>query len=172
MGTRKSTRGTAWLGIDTSGSMGPKQLSVLEAEARAMCRRGVTVWILQGDTQLCRMEKFRAGASLTQFAGRGGTDFSFFFQKMGEVGMGVKPGFAAFYTDGWGGAHHWASQRKQLMGNAAWESAIAGSSGLVPGTRTPMLWLLTEDGQEPEHFRRLIKFGKVCVVPQAHKEDP
>ena len=158
------------VGIDVSGSMGTKQLEVIEPELRGMYNRGAAITLIQVDAAIQKKTLYRPGHSLMEVNGRGGTDFSPFLMDLRNYKGADRPGFAVFYTDGYGYLSGYLETLKSEMGKAKYDELIKRG-----GTRTPdgleLLWLLAEGTTSPEDFRRSVApFGRIAVLPAAKRK--
>lgn len=87
--------------VDTSGSMGEKQLMDAHNESFHIAKKIATdrVWLLHVDTDIHRCEQVRAAQIPTlPFKGRGGTDFRLAFQHL--VKLRPRPNLVIYITDG------------------------------------------------------------------------
>lgn len=147
-----------WFGVDTSGSMGGKQLELVDAELKGFSNRGATIQVLHVDATVQKKEIYDPRKGLTHFSGRGGTDFSPFLLELRTLPRHEQPSFAAFYTDGYGCITGYQQVLEQELGKEAWKAVCAKRP-----TRTPegieLLWILTPDGTGLDNFKRIVPFG-------------
>ena len=160
---------TVWVGIDVSGSMGKAQLCVIDSELRAMQQRGAELMILQIDAELKSKLPYDRRTGVTEFKGRGGTDFSPFLEEVDKLPRHERPSFAVFYTDGYGCISRYTAGLKKRIGDAAYRKAIEGCPTKAPNG-VEMLWLLAADSTTPEAFRKIVPFGAISVLPAPGKE--
>lgn len=127
-----------WM-IDTSGSMGAKELRCVDAELKEMHARGCSIYTMQIDAAVCgEPELYDGFASLEQFFGRGGTDFRPGFEAAME--MDPRPDYIVYFTDGYGTA-------------PTEESEI------------PTLWVLTSSGCSVQEFQeRVCSWGTAVQI--------
>jgi predicted metal-dependent peptidase len=130
---------TVLLVVDTSGSMGAKELRCVEAEAKYMTNNGATVMIMQVDASVAHDPvEFKAFSKLNNFFGRGGTSFIPAFEA--AENMRPWPSMMVYFTDGYG-------------------TAPANPPSF------PVLWLLTSTGMNANDFKaRVASWGDVAVV--------
>lgn len=112
-GNRLAGKKKIAIGIDTSGSMGQKDIEKALAEINIMIGVGVEGYLIQFDTVIQKEEKLKKFESLTVH-GRGGTDFKDFFKRADEL----KCDGAIIFTDG-------------------------DDMGTCPQPQTPVLWVYT-----------------------------
>lgn len=124
--------------IDTSGSMSPKELRCVEAEAKFMCNKQALVYVTHVDAGVAKPpELFNKFQSIETFFGRGGTSFIPGFEA--AKAMRPAPDLIVYFTDG--------------CGTAPSEQEFN------------TLWLLTSSGMSVEHFQKNIcAWGSVAVV--------
>lgn len=116
--------------IDTSGSMGSRELASIDAELKGMRARGVFILVGQIDAGVAKEPVPYTGfEKLEHFFGRGGTDFRPAFEYAHE--MCPRPDYIVYFTDGMGTA-------------PAEESEI------------PTLWVLTKHGYDIGTFRQQV----------------
>jgi predicted metal-dependent peptidase len=161
---------TVWVGIDVSGSMGRQQLCVIDAELRAIQQRGADLVVLQVDAELKSKKPYDRKTGVTQFKGRGGTDFSPFLLELDKLPRWERPSFAVFYTDGYGCIRNYVREFKKKSGEEAYERAIAGNPVKTPNG-IAILWILAANTTTPENFRTLVPFGEITVLPAPDKEE-
>ena len=159
------------VGIDVSGSMSTQQLEVIEPELRGMYNRGAAITMVQVDAAVQKRSQYKPGRALMEFNGRGGTDFSPFLLELRNYKGHDRPGFAVFYTDGYGCLNAYLQQLKSELGNKRYEEVKKQG-----GTRTPdgleLLWLLAEGTTDPKDFRcQVAPFGRIAVLPAAKRKE-
>jgi len=142
-GRRSGKQCLVYAFIDTSGSMGERELACVSAELHGLARRGSTVYVGQVDADLQRSpELFDGRTNLERFFGRGGTDFRPAFDWMAQ--QVTKPDFVVYFTDGAGTA---PSQPPKFM------------------NELDILWVLTDEGMSPDDFREHVcKYGDIVVM--------
>ena len=88
--------------IDTSGSIGQKELNVFASELIDICEvaKPERVTVVYVDSQVNHVDVFEQGEDIKLAPhGGGGTDFKPGFRKLDE--MGAQPACAIYFTDGW-----------------------------------------------------------------------
>jgi len=129
--------------VDTSGSMGARELACADPEARGLVDRGADVTVMQVDARVTKVQPYNRFDSLTKFAGRGGTDFRPAFAAIET--MQPRPDFVVYFTDG--------------MGAAPAEQTI------------DTLWVLTDTGMSKEAFQKQVcSWGDVTILPTGDKD--
>jgi predicted metal-dependent peptidase len=158
-----------WFGVDTSGSMGVKQLQCVDAELKGIAQRGASIYVLHVDAEVQKKEFYDPRAGLKKFAGRGGTDFSPFLLELRALRRSEHPSFAVFYTDGYGCIRGYANTLHKEVGEAAWKRYVE-----TKPVRTPegveILWVLAPGGRDTDSFRKDVPFGH-CVRLETKEED-
>ena len=128
----------AW--IDTSGSMGERELACIAAELVGLVRRGCKVLVGQVDADIQQPPvPFENKEQIQKFFGRGGTDFRPAFAWMAE--QVDQPDFVVYFTDG--------------CGTAPDQTDVYLNS-------LDILWVLTDTGMKPKDFKE-----SVCAVGDA-----
>ncbi len=123
--------------VDTSGSMGERELRCIESEMKMLHSQGVRLFITHVDAGVAKPpEEYNGRKSLNEWAGRGGTDFCPGFQAALE--MNPAPDFLVYVTDGFGTAP---------------ESQPLDT-----------LWLLTSEGMEVDEFKSQVCEWGDCMV--------
>jgi hypothetical protein len=149
-----------WFGVDTSGSMGSNDLKYVNAELKGIHERGAAIRVIHCDASIKKMEMYDPHAGISQFKGRGGTDFSPFLIAL-HNNETEKPGFAVFYTDGYGCARGYLALLRETMGKDAYQNYINSNP-----TRTPrgveLLWLVPEGRRSLSDLKRDVCIGN-CV---------
>jgi hypothetical protein len=152
-----------WFGVDTSGSMGADRLKLVDAELKGIHNRGAAIRVLHCDARVNEVHMYDPHAGLSQFRGRGGTDFSPFLIALHNEEI-EKPGFAVFYTDGYGCISGYRTMLREAMGITAYNKYV----GTKP-TRTPrgveLLWLLAPGAASTDAFKRNVPIGSVVRLP-------
>ena len=148
-----------WFAIDTSGSMGPKQLSLIEKELKGLRKLDARIRILHCDAEIAKEFDYNGG-TIGDFFGRGGTDFSPIFNKLHDTPRYNRPNLLVFFTDGFGGYEQYASRMESELG---WYSFLQRKA---PTTfeRVPLLWLVPESSHITE-LSRFAEFGELAIVP-------
>jgi predicted metal-dependent peptidase len=120
--------------IDTSGSITNETLAVFMAEIEGIARTGAEVTIIEADCKVQDVYDYRRGKQIGMKGG-GGTDFDPAFA---YINSGKSGAFDAciYLTDGC-------------------------ASAPVIRPRTPVLWIVTQDGDNGEH----LKWGRRVVLP-------
>jgi len=152
-----------WFAIDTSGSMGANELCLVDAELKGIVQRGADIMIVHCDAGISKIEPYHPRRGLSQFHGRGGTDFSPPLIELFKQPQHLKPAMIVYYTDGYGCA---SGYQKFLSDNGfdwAWSKA-KGSTKTPCGVEA--LWLLPEGSTSPKNFHGSVPFGHVEVVPK------
>ena len=149
--------------VDTSGSMGERELRLVDPELRGMHARGAHISVIHCDTQVAKIEEYSPFNSLDRFHGRGGTEFSAGLIAVRE--MNPRPGMFVGYTDGWGGIEEYRRLIVSEYGEAWWQEYMSSNP-----TRSPdgieSLWLIPEGCMKPEEFQsRVVPWGTVVVIP-------
>lgn len=123
--------------VDTSGSMGARELRCVESELRSIANRAL-VMVLQADAGVINEpEVFRPQTQLREFRGRGGTLFEPAL-RYAET-MTPRPDLVIYYTDG-----------------------LEFTLNFQPDF--PVLWLLTSGGRDEDEFRETVGFGDVVKI--------
>ena len=100
-GKRLKPRLRLALVIDTSGSMGSKELTLFRGMVKRVQRElDPEIFIMHTDTEVCKSETLRGAKIPVDFHGRGGTSFTPAFTYMRK--KGIKPDGVIFFTDGHG----------------------------------------------------------------------
>jgi predicted metal-dependent peptidase len=156
-----------WFCVDTSGSMGTQQLSLVEPELVGISNRGAIIDILHVDAGVAKVERYRRRSGVMEFAGRGGTDFSPVFLKLKETPLKERPAFVVYLTDGYGGLEAYAQDFNERFGAGAYDSATTPRKVKCPdGVDT--LWVIPEGCTEKDKFiSDVASFGMVSVIPMA-----
>lgn len=154
----------AWAAVDTSGSMGKEELKYVDAELKGMHTRGAVVRVVHCDAEIVKEELYSPHRGLTQYAGRGGTDFSPVLLKLHHTPFKQRPALLVFYTDGYGGIEEYARQMNEKHGKGWKEFCNSGSTKTPEGVE--LLWLLVEGTTSPEDFKEVAPFGDIAVVPR------
>jgi predicted metal-dependent peptidase len=93
------------LAVDTSGSIGQKELDVFFGEMRGILEdvRPRTLYVMWCDARVHKVDEVEDGGDIDTLKphGGGGTDFKPVFAKIEE--MGLKPDALVYLTDGYGG---------------------------------------------------------------------
>lgn len=154
-----------WFCVDTSGSMGEEQLSLVEPELVGIANRGAVIDVLHVDAGLAKIERYRRRAGVIEFAGRGGTDFSPVFMKLKETPLKERPAFLVYLTDGYGGLEAYAEDFDQRYGPGSYASVNSPRKVRCPeGIDT--LWVIPEGCVEKEQFiSNTAGFGLVSIIP-------
>lgn len=149
--------------IDTSGSMGPEQLSLVDAELRGMHSRGAHIRVIHCDASVAKIEEYSPFTPMERFYGRGGTDFS---PALLEVrNMYPRPGLFVGYTDGAGGIEAYVKVIVEQFGSTWYEEFAARQPSMTPDG-IAALWLIPEGCMEPDLFKKsIVPWGQVLVVP-------
>ena len=125
--------------IDTSGSMGERELRSVTAELRALHAKGCDVWIAQVDAGVAQDPvPYNGHDPIERFVGRGGTDFRPAFELAEK--MYPTPEFIVYFTDGY---------------------------GLAPKEppRIDTLWVLTSTGCTEEEFKSSVcDWGEIAIL--------
>lgn len=130
--------------IDTSGSMGPHELSVIDTELKAMIRRGVYLEVMMVDSDVQQKpEKYTKHTTLGNFFGGGGTDFRPAFEYVEKLEN--KPDIMVYFTDGYG-------------------TAPDKEPEWIKSGQTDLIWVLTDKGMTPsEYSSKVCKYGQAVV---------
>lgn len=150
-----------WVCIDTSGSMGAQELSVIERELVGLRRLGARVRVLHCDVRVAKEYDY-TGGSVNEFCGRGGTDFSAIFLKLQNTNRHERPNMIVFYTDGQGGYGQYDEFMTQKFGRE-WQEFKARRPAYT-FERIPLLWLIP-DSSYVAREKRFAHFGEVGVLP-------
>ena len=129
--------------IDTSGSMSPRELRLIQSELQAMVRRGAYVEVAQCDADVQSPPTvFRDSTELEQFFGGGGTDFRPAFEYMATK-LESPPDVVVYFTDGYGTAPEVPPSFMESL---------------------DILWVLTDKGMSPKEFsKRVCPWGMPVV---------
>lgn len=169
-GRKRAKRLNWWFTVDTSGSMGQKELSLPDSELRAMYSRGMRLLVFQQDAQLKGGPvPYDPRSGLNRFLGRGGTDFSPILERLLHTSPAQKPSLLIIYTDGHGGAESYLRKIEKVYGR--WSARKERPAGTPDGVR--VLWLLTPGGLAAASFKGRVPFGEVLKVSEGddHDED-
>jgi predicted metal-dependent peptidase len=147
-----------WFGVDTSGSMDKNRLCLVDSELKGFANRGAAILVLHVDAQVQKKELYDPRKGLVSFVGRGGTDFSPFLLELRALPRHEQPGFAAFFTDGYGCISGYNEVLRKEMGVAAWKEFSAKGSPRTPDG-TELLWILTPDSRDLKSFKNEVPFG-------------
>jgi predicted metal-dependent peptidase len=121
MGYKKHKRLSVYVFIDTSGSVGGKELEMFNGELQKMHQTGTEITVIECDAAVQSVYKYKKNLQPT-FKGRGGTDFRPPFKYVTE--HNERPDCIIYLTDGYGHAP------------AEWKQC-------------PVLWVLTPQSQRP-----------------------
>lgn len=143
----------AMVAVDTSGSMVDEDLTKINPELTSLHRKGCTLDVIHCDAAVAKVEPYNVHKGLTEFVGRGGTDFSPVFQYIRGLPWHKRPSFLIFYTDGAGGCEDFLEEVKFP------EQESSDRSEKTPDG-LEVLWLLTKDGDE-EWLRDSVPFGTI-----------
>lgn len=136
--------------IDTSGSMGPEELSHVESEVDGIAQHTDDVNVIHCDAGVAKMEKYTRGMKLEQFFGRGGTSFTpalhYIYDNFEAEDF---PSIVVYFTDGYG---------ERLNEDDPRVNVFASS----------LVWILTPDGMEEDQFINQIcgDIGEVIKVEE------
>ncbi len=136
LGRRRAYQLDMLVAIDTSASMTDKNLAVIDAELRAIHKRGAYIMIVHADCDILRTEEYRPNVSLEKFFGGGCTDFDPVFKH--AINMRPQPKLIVYFTDGDG-------------------------VKLVEDPHIDTVWVLTPDSISVDEFKsRICDWG--CIV--------
>lgn len=149
--------------VDTSGSMGSAQLSLIDPELRALHYRGASVKVIHCDAAVAHVENYSPFTPLERFHGRGGTDFSPAFLYVRSM---TKPAqFMVCYTDGEGCVDEYVRTICEERGTSWYERFIEERPAHSPDGME-ILWLIPEGRMSIEEFKsRICPWGTVVPVP-------
>ncbi len=116
-GIKVKQRQKILIGLDTSGSVSPKELSTFFSEMSHIQRQGVEIMVAECDAELQRVYLLGTYPNF-EVKGGGGTDFT---PVMEYANTSYQPDSIVYFTDGYG-----------------------LTPTILP--RSPILWLITEDG--------------------------
>lgn len=133
--------------IDTSGSMGVDELKYVDAELNGIAQNTeLDIQLIHCDAGIAKAETYRKGMHLTEFFGRGGTDFTPALTYLKENSPEGLPDITVYFTDGYGGK---LNDDNPIIG--PWESHL--------------IWVLTPNGLSEENFRNQItQLGEVIKI--------
>lgn len=155
-----------WFVVDTSGSMGVTELSLVERELQTLRKLGARIHILHCDVKVAKEFDYNGG-SLESFAGRGGTDFSPVFIKLAELGRHERPNMVIFYTDGQGG--YAAYDKYMLTKHPKDWPAFLRRHARCTFERIPLLWLIPDSSYLHEN-KNFLGFGEVAVLQTKERQ--
>lgn len=129
-----------WI-IDTSGSMGKKELRCVDAELKGMKARGCRILVMQVDAGVAKPpEEYDGRQKLEKWFGRGGTSFVPGLEYVEKNMRSNKPDYVVYFTDGYGTA-----PKKPIS--------------------VPVLWVLTSTGMSEKEFRNSVcSWGEVTKI--------
>jgi predicted metal-dependent peptidase len=163
MGRMRKGHLLVWFGVDTSGSMGKEQLSLVDAELKGIAQRDAKIVLLQVDAEIQSKTIYNPRTGLGVLRGRGGTDFSPFLLALRDLPGSEKPHFAVFFTDGYGTIGAYKQRCIEEMGKARWlEFSESGSVRTPEGLE--LLWLIPEGSIKREQFKRIAPFGHFAEI--------
>lgn len=153
--------------VDTSMSMGADALSMVDPELRGLHYRGARVRVIHCDAGVAKIEDYNPFSTLSQFHGRGGTDFSPAILCLRE--LDPSPAFFVGFTDGYGSVQSYVQEVIKERGQGWFDSYLETQPTVNPdGIET--LWLLPEGEMSPDDFKEQIcPWGTVAVVPRPAK---
>lgn len=154
--------------IDTSGSMGPDQLRLVDPELKGLHARKAHIMVYHCDAAVAKIEAYNPYEPLEKFHGRGGTEYSDAFLKMRE--QYPPPGFVIVYTDGWGGIEGYKQTVIEERGQHWWDDYTNVRQTHSPdGIET--LWVIPEGCMKPDDFKNSVApWGDVVTVPTVANE--
>lgn len=148
--------------VDTSGSMGQEELSLVDPELRALHYRGTDIQVIHCDAQVARVERYSPFTPLERFYGRGGTDFSPVFEYVRTMPRPAR--FMVCYTDGMGSVGNYVEQVCEERGDSWYEQFIAERPTHSPDGME-ILWLIPQGCMSVEEFQsRICPWGTVVIV--------
>lgn len=162
-------RGYTWTGgleiavlIDTSGSMGAEELTLIDPELRGMKARGARIVIIHSDTDVAKVHLYNSSEPLERFFGRGGTDYSNALMQLRQ--LHPRPHYLIGYTDGYGGIERYKATIIKERSQSWWDAYCATNPERSPdGFST--LWLLPAGCMPPDDFKReIVPWGKTIIV--------
>lgn len=140
-GTRIKKRTSLMVIIDTSGSIGPVELSRFLAEVNGIWRAGAEIELVEADNKVRRTSKYR-GQDIDQLQGGGGTDFD--------------------------PAITYASSRQMLDGVIY---LTDGLGSLSVTSRRPVLWVIIADGiDEDSDMWKQMSVGRNRIIKMTPNE--
>lgn len=149
--------------IDTSGSMGAEQLSLVDAELRGMHARGAHVKVIHCDSEVAKIEDYSPFLTMDKFYGRGGTDFSPALLALRD--LYPYPSMFVGFTDGYGSIHSYVAAVVEERGQEWYNEFVSRSPTTMP-EGIEAIWLLPEGCLTPEEFKtRICPWGQAIVVP-------
>lgn len=120
MGYKKTKKLHVYVFIDTSGSVGSKELEMFNGELQKMYEAGTEITVIECDAAIQNIYQYTKNIEPT-FKGRGGTDFRPPFEHV--LNNNLRPDAIIYLTDGYGSA--------------------------PASCPFPVLWVLTPDSQRP-----------------------
>lgn len=148
-----------WFCVDTSGSMRPDELQLVDAELRGISSRGAKIRVFHADVEIQKEELYNPRRGISNFHGRGGTDFSPMLLHLAGIKRAQRPSVLVLFTDGYGCLHNYMSALNIKRGRP------------VEGDKTPegtrIIWLLTPNGMTPEQLRESIPIGTILKMKGA-----
>lgn len=114
-GTKKTLQlGPCIMGLDTSGSMRPLELSKAVDVAKKLRKKCSNVWMIQGDTEVKDINKVKNNIKELEIHGRGGTELEPIIDKAMEFGYPKIP--LIMFTDG----EIWNYPSTKKLKNSVW----------------------------------------------------
>ena len=163
MGYKRRRKLYVWFVMDTSGSMGTNELSLVDAELRGIVSRGAVVEVIHQDASIGARHKYSRSTGLKEFVGRGGTNFSPALLESLRTPKRDKPAMMVVYTDGEGGIEEYTAELKKLSED------LPGGETTADGVQ--LLWILTEEGMSVKDFQaNIAKFGRVIKIDTGKKK--
>jgi hypothetical protein len=116
------------------------------------------------DAAVAKIEEYQPFASLEEFHGRGGTEYSDALIKLRE--QWPQPSLLIGFTDGYGGIERYTRLVTSERGEAAYNAFLEASPTCSPdGIET--LWLIPEGCMQPDAFKQtIVPWGAVQVIPR------
>jgi len=152
--------------VDTSGSMGERELKLVEPELRGLHARGAHILVIHCDAAVAKVEEYSPYKGLEEFHGRGGTDYSDALMYLRD--MHPRPSFLVGFTDGWGGIERY----KQIITterNALWWDDYVASHPEESPDGIPSLWVIPEGCMSLTEFKqRIVPWGTAVIVKRDH----
>jgi predicted metal-dependent peptidase len=158
---RRSGLEVAFL-VDTSGSMGDGELKLVDPELRGLHARGARITVIHCDAAVVKVAEYNPYEGLTEFHGRGGTDYSDALMQLRI--MHPMPSFLVGFTDGWGGIERYKQTIISERSASWWDGYVAAHPEESPDGM-PSLWVLPEGCMAPAEFKaNVVPWGTAVVI--------
>jgi hypothetical protein len=149
--------------IDTSGSMGKRELELVDSEVRHLHQTlKADLTIFHCDAGVAKQEPYNPREELTRFFGRGGTDFSPALIEARK--LYPMPTLFVGFTDGYGSVRAYRDLIVSERGED-WMARHDARGGTFSPDGMHVVWLLPQGNLSPDDFKTSIcPWGRVIEV--------